>query len=117
MIACMSLERVGGFEVLAVASGEAAIETVKCDWSFDVILMDVMMPGMDGPSTLQALRGQGFAVVVPVVFLTAKAQASERQRLCSLGGVGVISKPFDPLKLPSELEQLLGIVALLNTSE
>jgi len=107
VIARMSLERVGGMRVVAVSSGEAAIEAVTGDGPFDVVLLDVMMPGMDGPSTLEALREKGLEAQVPIVFLTAKGQPSERQRLGSLGVVGVISKPFDPLELPGELGRLL----------
>ncbi len=106
-IACMSLERVGGWTVVPVASGEAALEAAESDGPFDVVLLDVMMPGMDGPSTLEGLRAGGLAAEAPVVFLTAKAQTADRQRLGSLGAAGVIAKPFDPLTLPGELERLL----------
>jgi two-component system, OmpR family, response regulator len=106
-IACLSLERVGGWTVVPVASGQAALEAVTGEEPFDAVLLDVMMPGMDGPCTLERLREDGLPPEVPVVFLTAKAQSSERRRLMSLGAAGVISKPFDPLTLPGELEQLL----------
>jgi CheY-like chemotaxis protein len=107
MIACISLERVGDWTVVPVSSGEAALRALEHEGPFDAVLLDVMMPGMDGPATLQQLRAHGLATAVPVVFLTAKAQSAERQRLISLGAVGVIAKPFDPLKLPDELTQLL----------
>jgi CheY-like chemotaxis protein len=107
MIACISLERVGDWTVVPVSSGEAALRALEREGPFDVVLLDVMMPGMDGPTTLQQLRAHGLPTAVPVVFLTAKAQSAERQRLISLGAVGVIAKPFDPLKLPDELTQLL----------
>jgi two-component system OmpR family response regulator len=106
-IACMSLERVGGWTVVPVASGQAALEAAESDGPFDVVLLDVMMPGMDGPATLEGLRTCGLAAEVPVVFLTGKVQTADRRRLHSLGAAGVIAKPFDPLTLPDELERLL----------
>ncbi len=106
-IACISLERVGNWTVIPVASGQAALQAAESEGLFDAVLLDVMMPGMDGPSTLQELRARGLSETVPIVFLTAKAQASERQRLISLGAAGVIAKPFDPLKLSDQITQLL----------
>lgn len=110
-IACMSLERVGGWTVVPVASGEAALEAARSDGPFDAVLLDVMMPGIDGPSTLARLRAGGLPADVPAVFLTAKAQAADRRRLGSLGGAGVIAKPFDPLTLADELELALANAA------
>jgi two-component system, OmpR family, response regulator len=107
MISCISLERVGDWTVVPVASGEAALKALEHEGPFDAVLLDVMMPGMDGPTTLQQLRAHGLPTAVPVIFLTAKAQSSERQRLMSLGAAGVIAKPFDPLKLPDELTRFL----------
>jgi CheY-like chemotaxis protein len=107
-IACLSLERVGDWTVAAVDSGPVALAAVDRDGPFDAVLLDVMMPGMDGPSTLVALRAAGLALAIPIVFLTAKAQSADRQRLLALGAAGVIGKPFDPFTLPSELDALLG---------
>jgi two-component system OmpR family response regulator len=107
MIACISLERVGDWTVIPVASGRAALDALERKGPFDAVLLDVMMPGMDGPSTLQELRARGLPKTVPIVFLTAKAQITERQRLISLGAAGVIAKPFDPLKLPDQLTEFL----------
>jgi two-component system OmpR family response regulator len=109
MIACISLGRVGDWTVVPVASGKAALKALEHEGPFDAVLLDVMMPGMDGPSTLQQLRAHGLHTAVPVIFLTAKAQSSERQRLISLGAAGVIAKPFDPLKLPDELTRLIEV--------
>ncbi len=111
LIAGMSLERVGGWTVVSVADGEAALDMARSDGKFDAVLLDVMMPGMDGPTTLARLRAGGLPAEVPVVFLTAKTQASELRRLLSLGAAGVIAKPFDPLTLPDELEQLLTLAS------
>ena len=107
-IARISLERVGGWDVVAAGSGEAAVEIVEAGGVFDLIVLDVMMPGIDGPTTLGRLRGslpQG----VPVIFLTAKLQAADRARLLGLGAVGVVAKPFDPMALPAEIDGILGV--------
>ena len=107
-IACISLERVGGWTVVTVASGQEALQAAQDDGPFDAILMDVMMPGLDGPGTLARIREEGvIARQVPVVFMTAKVGADERERLLSLGASGVIAKPFDPMTLPDELERIL----------
>ena len=74
----------------------------------DAILLDVMMPGLDGPATLSALRSNPATAEIPVVFLTAKAMASEIERLLGLGARGVLTKPFDPMSLPQELKNCLG---------
>jgi CheY-like chemotaxis protein len=79
-------------------SGDEAL-AVAVDWLPDIILLDVMMPVMDGPTTLARLRDNAQIGSIPVVFMTARAQSSELDRLRSLGAVGVISKPFDPMTL------------------
>jgi CheY-like chemotaxis protein len=108
LIAQMSLERIGGWTVVPVASGQQALQAAADDGPFDAVLLDVMMPGMDGPTTLQQLRARGLPIEVKIVFLTAKAQTAELQRLRALGVAGVIAKPFDPLALPDQLAQLLA---------
>jgi CheY-like chemotaxis protein len=108
LIAALSLERVGNWTVVPAASGKAALKALEQEGPFDAVLLDVMMPSMDGPATLRQLRAHGLPIAVPVVFLTAKVQSSERQRLMSLGATGVIPKPFDPLKLSDELTRLIG---------
>jgi len=109
-IACISLERIGSWTILAVASGQEALDAARNDGPFDAILMDVMMPGLDGPDTLARMREEGVLAQqqrVPVVFMTAKVGAAERERLLSLGASGVIAKPFDPMALPEELGRML----------
>jgi CheY-like chemotaxis protein len=106
-IAYMSLERVGGWSVVPVSSGQAALKAASNDGPFDAVLLDVMMPGMDGPCTLTALRESGLPAEVPIIFLTAKIQTADLKRLSSLGAAGVLSKPFDPLTLPDELQKLI----------
>jgi len=95
-----------GFEVEEAASGGQGIQSARAARP-DVILLDVMMPEMDGPTTLQALQADPATVGIPVVFLTAKAMRAEIDRLRALGAVGVLVKPFDPLSLGSELEAVL----------
>jgi two-component system, OmpR family, response regulator len=107
LIAQLSLERIGGWTVVPVASGEQALRAAADDGPFDAVLLDVMMPGMDGPTTLQQLRAGGLPVEARIVFLTAKAQTVDLQRLRALGAAGVIAKPFDPLALPRQLAELL----------
>jgi len=107
-IAHMSLERIGGWSVAEAASGDDALRILAGGEKFDAVVMDVMMPGLDGPATLQRLRDDGLLTDTPVVFLTAKAQRAERERLNALGAAGVIAKPFDPLRLADELAQTLG---------
>ncbi len=108
-IASISLERIGGWTVIPAASGRQALDAAREDGPFDVILMDVMMPGLDGPDTLARMREAGVPAQqqVPVVFMTAKVGAAERERLLSLGASGVIAKPFDPMALPDELARML----------
>lgn len=104
----IALGLVGGFDVTDASSGVEALDIVA-QQSFDVIVLDVMMPGLDGPSTLERLRATPDAADVPVVFLTAKAQPHERRELESLGARGVISKPFDPLTLADDIRALAGL--------
>jgi two-component system, OmpR family, response regulator len=106
-IARMSLERIAGWTVIPVASGNAALEAAQDDGPFDAILLDVMMPGLDGPATLQRLRDGQPPPHVPIVFLTAKVGVADRERLHALGAAGVIAKPFDPMTLPDELQRIL----------
>jgi CheY-like chemotaxis protein len=86
------------FEVRACSSGEEAI-TAAVEWSPILILLDVMMPGMDGPTTLAHLRKNPKTSDIPVLFMTARAQTREVEHIISLGAQGVISKPFDPMTL------------------
>lgn len=111
-IAKLSLERVGNWTVSAVSSGQAAIERVEIEPSFDAVLLDVMMPGLDGPSTLRALYEGSLSAAVPTVFLTAKLQPADRECLRQLGAAGVIAKPFDPIALPEQLDRILGAGSL-----
>jgi CheY-like chemotaxis protein len=88
------------FVVRECASGRAALKDAV-EWRPDLILLDVMMPVMDGPATLAELRADRRTATIPVVFMTARAQTHERERFKSLGAAGVIAKPFDPIQLPA----------------
>ena len=109
-LAQLSLERVGGFETCICGSGAAAIEAAP-GFAPDIILLDVMMPEMDGPQTLEALRTLPGLVDTPVVFVTAKVQPSEMLRYSALGALDTISKPFAPLELPKRLREIWSRVA------
>jgi len=101
-VARLALEMVGGFTVKVCSSGQEALDSVAA-FAPDLILMDVMMPGMDGPATLQALRAQADLAAIPVVFMTAKVQPEEVQHYKDIGAVDVIPKPFDPMTLASQV--------------
>ncbi len=107
-IAKISLERVGGWQVATATSGEEAVEIVTADSAFDAVLLDVMMPGLDGPSTLQRLREGLLVPGTRAIFLTAKVQAADRQRLEALGAAAVIAKPFDPMTLSDEVDRVVA---------
>jgi len=97
-VARIALEAVGGFEVLECVSGREALAAAPA-FAPDLILLDVMMRGLDGPSTLAALRALPELKETPVVFISAKVQAHEVARYRQLGAVDVIAKPFDPMTL------------------
>jgi CheY-like chemotaxis protein len=84
--------------ICSCASGKDAL-SITAEWPPDLILLDVMMPDMDGPMTLMRLRERPQTAAVPIVFMTARAQSSELDRFLSLGAAGVIAKPFDPMTL------------------
>jgi len=104
-VARLALEAVGGFTVRICSSGPEAL-AVAAGFSPDLILLDVMMPGMDGPSTLQSLRALPDLSAIPVIFLTAKVQPAEIAQLKSLGALDVIAKPFDPMKLSDQVREI-----------
>lgn len=105
-IAVMSLTRVGGHQVQTVANGEEVLEAVAKD-KFDLILLDVMMPTMDGFETCKRLKSNPATKDIPVIFLTAKAQVYEIQHGISVGALGYILKPFDPMTLHKQVEEVI----------
>ena len=104
-VARLALETVGGLRVEMCASGEEALQKAS-GFAPDLILLDVMMPGLDGPSTLQRLRQLPELEKTPVVFMTAKVMQTEVDEYRALGAVDVIPKPFDPMTLAGQLQQL-----------
>jgi two-component system, OmpR family, response regulator len=104
-VAEMALASVGGFEVLLCSSGAEAIAKAA-RFKPDIVLLDVMMPGMDGRDTLKALRALPGLATVPAVFLTAKAMPSEVARFKKLGALDVIAKPFDPMTLAEHVKRI-----------
>ena len=104
-VAQLALEAIGGFTVYLSASGADGLATAAREHP-DLILLDVMMPGMDGPTTLAALRADPALAGIPVVFVTAKVQPTEVSHLTSLGALGVVAKPFDPMTLASTVTEL-----------
>ena len=104
-VGMMVLETVGGFETIGCASGAEALAHAPTA-AADLIVLDVMMPGMDGPETLTRLRALPQTATTPVVFLTAKVQPAAVAELLALGAVGVLAKPFDPMTLPDKLREI-----------
>jgi CheY-like chemotaxis protein len=102
----LSLSRVGGWQTVLASSGAEAVKKAAAERP-DLILLDVMMPGMDGPTTFTQLRAQEATATTPIIFMTAKIQKQEVARYLELGAVGVIGKPFDPMTLPTEIKKLL----------
>jgi CheY-like chemotaxis protein len=90
------------FETRSCCSGQEAL-TLAVDWAPDIILLDVMMPVMDGPATLLHLRENAKTAGIPVVFVTARAQSRELDLFRALGAIGVIPKPFDPMTLAASV--------------
>ncbi|MEX2284934.1 MAG: response regulator [Gemmatimonadota bacterium] len=106
-VAQMSLELMSGWTVLTAASGGDGIAKALTSQP-DLILLDVMMPEMDGPTTYRHLQDDARTSRIPVILLTAKSHASERAQLASLGVTGIITKPFDPVQLADQIRQILS---------
>jgi len=105
-VAQLSLELDPDLEVRTCASGVEAIEQAAA-WQPDLILLDVMMPGMDGPTVLARLRAQDSTEAIPVIFITARTQQSEVCGFQELGVRGVLAKPFDPMTLAVRVHEFL----------
>lgn len=106
-VAEVSLSMVGGWDVTTASSGTEALFRAATD-DPDAILLDVMMPEMDGLATVGELRAQSKTADIPVILLTAKVQASDRSRFDGLAVSGLIAKPFDPVVLPQQVSAVLG---------
>jgi two-component system OmpR family response regulator len=107
LVTGMALESVGGFTLRVCSSGREALE-VAPGFAPDLFLLDVMMPEMDGPATLQALRAIPALAGVPAIFLTAKVQPNEVLQYRKQGGADVIAKPFDPMTLSDTVRRIWG---------
>ena len=105
----LTLEHVAGWQVEDAPDATAGLAAALARPP-DAVLLDVMMPGTDGPATLQLLRADDRSAGLPVVFLTAKIMRDERARLEAMGAAGVIAKPFDPMQLPGLISDALGWV-------
>lgn len=104
-VASIALEVVGGFTLRVCSSGTQALAEAA-EFGAELLLLDVMMPEMDGPTTLAKLRALPATAETPVIFMTAKVQASEVAFYKSLGALGVIAKPFDPMQLAQQVRAL-----------
>ena len=108
VVAHLSLGRVGGMTVLEARNGPEGLHRARTEQP-DFILLDMMMPGMDGAATFLALQAEPDTAGIPVVFMTAKAMAAEVARLLELGAKGVVIKPFNPMSLAADVRVILGV--------
>ena len=108
-VAQVTLEAIAGWTVVTAASGQEGIARALAEQP-DAILLDVMMPEMDGPTTVGKLKEGEVTRDIPVVLLTAKVQAEDKRGFMDLGIEGIISKPFDPMTLADEISHTLGWV-------
>ncbi len=106
-VAALSLEATAGWQIFTARSGAEGISMAMAQHP-DAILMDVMMPGVDGPTTFRSMQGIPAIAGIPVLFLTAKVQGVDQRRFADLGVAAVLCKPFDPLTLAQEISAVLG---------
>jgi CheY-like chemotaxis protein len=103
----LALSLDGELDVHFVSSGAEALAAVQAQ-SFDAIVLDGMMPDLDGYETCRRLKADPETAIIPVVFLTAKSQRDETQRALSVGAIACLTKPFDPMTIAGELRRALG---------
>jgi len=106
-VAALSLEATAGWQVLTAGSGLEGIAIAASEQP-DAILMDVMMPGVDGPTTFRNMQQEPAIAHIPVLLLTAKVQGVDQRRFASLGVAAILFKPFDPLTLAGQISEALG---------
>ncbi len=106
-VAALSLETMAGWYVDVASSGTQGLQRAA-ECAPDAILLDVMMPGMDGPATFRELRKDPRTAQIPVLLLTAKVQSTDHRRFADLGVDAVLTKPFDPLTLSNQIAGVLG---------
>ncbi|MBH8561763.1 response regulator [Nostoc sp. CENA67] len=107
-IAKLGLEMGAGWNVLTASSGQEALK-IAANHKLDVILLDMMMPNMDGRETLQQLKANPATKKIPVILLTAKFQQSDRESFTGLDVAAIFAKPFRPLKLGEQISEVLNI--------
>ncbi len=106
-VAALSLEATAGWQILTASSGAEGIAIASAQHP-DAILMDVMMPGVDGPTTFRNMQAIPAVAGIPVLLLTAKVQGVDQRRFANLGVASVLFKPFDPLTLAQQISDVLG---------
>jgi CheY-like chemotaxis protein len=106
-VAALSLETVAGWDVVTANSGAQGLLRAA-EHQPDAVLLDVMMPGMDGPTTFRELRKNPATARIPVILLTAKVQSNDQRRFADLGVNAILFKPFDPLTLAQQISDALG---------
>jgi len=106
-IAVLCLQLNETFDARHAPSGAEGLD-IAADWAPDVILLDVMMPVMDGPTTRRKLKENPATADIPVIFVTAKTQQNELETLSGLGALGTIAKPFEPVTFADDIVHLLG---------
>ena len=106
-VAQTSLEIMGGWDVFTAASSHEGITMAEAEQP-DAILLDVMLPDMDGPATFQKLQANPITAQIPVILLTAKAQAADQRYFADLGVMAVLTKPFDPVTLADQVAEALA---------
>ncbi len=107
-VAAFALELDPGVQLRSAASGQAAVSVLEEGYAPDVILLDVMMPGLDGPGTLRLIRQRAAQASTAVIFMTARAQSGEVDQYRRLGALDVIIKPFDPMTLAADVRAVLA---------
>lgn len=112
----LALLKLGKWEVIMAGGGKEGLLLAQSERP-DLILLDVMMPGMDGPTMLKILKEDPKLSAIPVIFVTAKVQKQEVESYTGLGAIGVISKPFDPLALPSMIIDFLNGYGLISLAQ
>ncbi len=106
LVSEIAIRRIGKWDAVVAATGEEALDRARTEQP-DVILLDVMMPSLNGPATLALLREEPATASIPVIFLTAKVQKHEVERYMALGATGVIRKPFDVMTLADEIRRIV----------
>lgn len=106
-VATLSLQQVGGWRVSSASGGSSGVAIATAERP-DAILLDVMMPDIDGPQTIERLQADARTRDIPVILLTAKVQGADCRRFDALGVAGVLPKPFDPMTLSDQIAEILA---------